>query len=270
MGDSVSSIGNAFGSISSIGKSVGEFSSGASSIGKTLGGIYSEVNNYAHNQLERQSGIYAAEMEVIAGNLDASNKELQAAQMDSMSETQGAIGRFREAAWTKRAGDIALSALFEEQERREEMAAVLANQNLTAAANGVEGMSTTAFVTNSINKSNRAIMKMKWAAFAEAEVSMQNGRMERLQSEVEASQLSVRAANARIEAGQMRFGGAMRKTARLLESRSRSTSRGVPPTTFSSIDKWVSGFSGNAPSYATNSSGNRKLTNETKALLSIY
>ena len=131
----------------------------------------------------------------------------------------------------------------------------------------MEGMSTTAFVTNSINKSNRAIMKMKWAAFAEAEVSMQNGRMERLQSEVEASQLSVRAANARIEAGQMRFGGA---TARLLESRSRSTSRGVPPTTFSSIDKWVSGFSGNAPSYATNSSGNRKLTNETKALLSIY
>jgi hypothetical protein len=258
MGDSVSSIGNAFGSISSIGNAVGSLASGASSIGQAMGGVYSEVNDYAHKQLEIQSGKYAAEMEVIGANLEASNMELQASQMDSMSETQVAIGKFKEAAWTKRAGDIALSALFEEQERREEMAAVLANQNLTAAANGVEGMSTTAFVTNSINKSNRAIMKMKWAAFAEAEVSMQNGRMERLQSEVEASQLSVRAANTRIMAGQTRFGGAMRKTARLLESRSRGLSRGVSPTTFSSIDKWVGGgSSGFTPNYATNSSGNR-------------
>lgn len=241
MGEATSSIASGMRAVGGIATGITDMFSGAGSIGRSLGGIYQDVNDFAAARLEEQAGLYEGEMAVIGANLTATQMELEASQMNAMSGSMRSIAKFKQAMWEERAGQIALSALFEEKDRREELEATLATQNAIMAANGGGGMSTIAFMSNSIDVAENDIAKMKLYAMAETNTAMRNARLERIQGDFEASVNDQRAANKRLEAQFTRFGGAMVKTATLLGSRARSARRGTTPSFFNTVDRWTSG-----------------------------
>lgn len=244
MGEMTSSIASGMTAVGGVASNLTDMFSGARSIGSSLGGIYQNVTDYAAVRLEEQASMFEGEMAVIGANLTATQMELEATQMNSMSGAMRSIAKFKQGMWKERAGRIALSALFEEKDRREELEATLATQNAIAAANGGGGMSTIAYMSNTIDVAESDIAKMKLYAMAEATTAERNARLERIQGDFEAAVMDQRAANKRLEAQFTRFGGAMLKTSSLLASRSRSARRGTSPSFFNTIDRWARGGSG--------------------------
>ena len=252
--DNLSSISQGFDSAGSIIGSVAGMASGGRSIGQGFSDIYSAANDFARAKLEEQSLMFEGEMAKIGADLNATQMDLEASQTRENAKSRRAIAKFEEARWIEHAGRIAVGALFEEHGRRKDLEATLANQNAISAANGGAGMSTVAFMSNTIDVTNRDIMMMKWTASTEASVAIRNGRLARLDGNLEASRMDQDASNKNLEAQFVRFGGVMKRTASTLKGNIAGLRRGAPSSfgrTFDSLfpRKPAAGSSGSMAGY---------------------
>ena len=231
MGDTASSLGSAMQATAGVGRALQS--------SNPFSGVMGTLSDFRARQAAQQAAVYEGAWHEISANWQAGQMEAQAHQLDALSEMRMEIALFKREALKKEAAVIASNASRNEEEKWEEFARQIASANALASGRNAEGMSQAAWFTHQYTVHKKDIATMKLAASREANRLKRAALVEYSGDAYDASVTGLEAANLRLQAPFVRYGGAYLKTTSLLKHAQRKSNRGSA-SPYATIDRWMS------------------------------
>ena len=231
MVDTVSSVGSAMQATAGVGR--------AFQGSNPFSGVMGTLSDFRNRQAAQQAAVYEGAWHEISANWQAGQMEAQAHQLDAQAELQMEMASFKKAQFIDQAGQVAANAMVEESLAREDFQQQMAVNNAVSAGRNAEGMSQAAWQIHQYTIHEQDVALMKLAAAREADSLKRNAILQYAGDAYDASVTGLEAANLRLQAPFVRFGGAYRKTTTSLLSSLRQSNRGSA-SQYATIDRWMS------------------------------